>query len=137
MNRAELAFAWAVRQVRVQPPFPETTGNEPIPPGFALRRGWGSELERALVFLAVLEQFGLEDDSASALHGALVYCPGADKKQRLWACGVAVGNKPNALYLFDPRLGLPVPDSKGKGIATLEMARSDVAVLGQCCGWTN
>jgi hypothetical protein len=84
------------------------------------------------VFLALLEQFGLDEDAAAGLQGCLVLCPGGEKGgPRLWACGVAVGAEPDALYLFDPRLGLPIPGPGGKGVATLAQARSDPSVLGQ------
>jgi hypothetical protein len=33
------------------------------------------------------------------------------------------------LYLFDPRLGLPIPGPDGKGVATLEQLRGDDALL--------
>lgn len=45
---------------------------------------------------------------------------------RLWCIGVPIGNE---LYLFEPRLGLPLPDPKGGGIATLRMAKTDPNVL--------
>ena len=45
---------------------------------------------------------------------------------RLWCIGVPIGNE---LYLFEPRWGLPIPDPKGPGIATLRMAKSDPNVL--------
>src|SRR5206468_3308630 len=41
LDRAELAFDWSVRQVRLQPPFPPTAGSTPIPAEFVVRRGWG------------------------------------------------------------------------------------------------
>jgi hypothetical protein len=136
LERAELAFAWVVRQVRLQPPAlqGQQAAQEAAPPAFVLRRGWGSALERALVFLALLEQFGLKDDASAGLQGALLFCPGpagGEDKSRLWACGVTIGEQPDAIYLFDPRLGLPLPGPGGKGIATLATARSDPSVLGQ------
>jgi hypothetical protein len=123
LDRAAAAFAWVMRQVRVQSP----TG-VPLPPLYALRRGWGTELDRALVFLAVLEQLTTEE--GQPLEGCLVFCSESDRL-RLWACGVAIGEKPNGLYLFDPRIGLPLPGPGGKGIATLAQVRSDPAVLEQ------
>jgi hypothetical protein len=103
LDRAATAFAWTMRQVRLEEDDPEIA-----PPAFVLRRGWGSSVERALVFLALLQQVA----SASELQGCLVYCP--DKKdgaQRLWACGVVVEGGRD-VYLFDPRLGLPLPGPK-------------------------
>jgi hypothetical protein len=129
-ERAEQAFAWVMRQVRLQAVRPSGQ-TDPAPPAFALRRGWGTALERALVFIALLEQFDLDEDAPGRLRGTLVYCPGPDRKPRLWACGVAVGTRPAALFLFDPRLGLPVPGPRGEGVATLAQASADTSVLGQ------
>jgi hypothetical protein len=142
LDRAELAFAWVVRQVRLyQPPRPEGTGMpepEPVPPGFVLRRGWGSALERGLVFLAVLEQFGLDEKAdkdhkpgRKELQSALLFCPDSSGGKRFWACGVAVVDDPKTLYLFDPRLGLPIPGPGGKGVATLAQVRDDARVFEQ------
>jgi hypothetical protein len=98
-----------------------------IPPLYALRRGWGTGLERGLVFLELLRQLGPADE----LQGCLVYCP--DKQGgplRFWACGVIVDNG-KAVYLFDPRLGLALPGPEGKGIATLTQVSKDPTVLAQ------
>ncbi len=54
-HRAEVSFAWVNRQVRLR-----ELEAEPLPPQFVLRRGWGSSLERSLIFLALLEQLGME-----------------------------------------------------------------------------
>lgn len=135
LRRAELAFEWVVRQVRLQAPPPPLPGQPedtvPTPPAWVLRRGSGTPLERALVFLALLEQFSLDDDARSGLQGVLIYCPDANKQKRFWACGVTIGGQPGAVYLFDPRLGLPLPGAGGKGIATLADAVKALEVLGQ------
>ena len=137
LHQAAAAFAWTVRQVRLEP-----SRDPPLPPEFVLRRGSGTALERALVFLSLLSHI-LDPESESAeggdekksasnsrMTGCLVYCPNKDGKDRLWACGVAIQGKTD-LYLFDPRLGLPLPGPKGEGIATLAEARTNGDVLGQ------
>jgi hypothetical protein len=127
LQRAQVAFEWVNRQIRLQGP-----GSEPAPVAFALRRGWGSSIERAMVYLALLEQYGLTEDEDAGLQGCLLLIPGKDAEPpRLWACGVAFGTKPDALYLFDPRIGLPVPGPEGKGVATLAQAQADPKVLAQ------
>lgn len=125
----------------------------PAPPGFVLRRGSGTALERAVTFLALLEQLGLSQDRKADLQGCLLFVPGRGKQPTLWACGVVLANEPeladfdpwNALpwskprpayeptpiYLFDPRLGMPLPGPNGIGIATLKQARDDPSVLAQ------
>src|SRR5438132_607129 len=55
LDRAEAGFAWVVREVRLPPPGRQPISAEPAPPAPVLRRGQGSPLERALVFLALLE----------------------------------------------------------------------------------
>ncbi len=126
LELAEAAFAWTCRQVRLAP------GDvEPAPVSFVLRRGWGNSIERALVFVALLEQFGLEEGDKSGLQGCILTLPREGGGARIWGCGVAVGDKPDGLYLFDTRMGLPVPGPKGVGIATLAQAAADATVLTQ------
>ncbi len=108
--RASAALAWATRQVRIR----EQEGDL-IPAAFVLRRGWGTSLERALVFLALVDQLGLEGCLIALPDG-----PGAPTV-RYWIPGVLVEGQ---IYLFDTRLGLPLPNPEGKGIATLAQVRS-------------
>lgn len=131
LDQAAAGFAWVCRQVRLTAPGDESILPPPLPPAQALRRGWGAPLDRAVAFLALLEQFGIEEDDATALQGCLVFIPGDKGEKRLWACGVTWGKQPDGVYLFDPRLGLPVPGPGGKGVATLKQAREDAGVLGQ------
>ncbi len=42
------------------------------------------------------------------------------------SCAALVDGKP---YLFDPALGLPIPSADGKGVATLDEAATDPAIL--------
>jgi hypothetical protein len=123
LDRASAAFAWVVREIRPV----EYYSEDPVPPAYVLRRGWGNSLERSLAFLALLEQ----DAGPEKLRGCLLTLPGAEKTgQRLWACGVVIGDGKD-VYLFDPRLGLPLPGPGGEGVATLATAAKDPAVLGQ------
>jgi hypothetical protein len=125
LERAAAAFDWVVRQTRLGVSGVQT------PPVQVLHRGWGSALDRALIFLALLEQVGSPDGRSSDLTGCLVFYPGKEPgKLTFWACGVVV-NGGRDLYLFDPRLGLAIPGPGGKGIATLAEARSRPEVLAQ------
>jgi hypothetical protein len=122
LDRAAAAFAWVMRQVRLEDKDPGTA-----PPAYVLRRGWGSGLERGLVFLALLRQAGAPGD----LQGCLVFHKGKDDSApRFWACGVLAGAA-DEIFLFDPRLGLALPGPDGQGIATLAQVRKDPAVLAQ------
>ena len=130
LDYAVAGFDWVVRQVRLPDPKDAAT-TEQAPPAAILRRGVGSALQRAQVFLALLEQFGLAEADTSGLQGCLVYRPDEKGVSQFWACGVAIGTKPDSLYLFDPRVGLPIPAPGGKGVATLAQASSDASVLAQ------
>jgi hypothetical protein len=125
LERAKRAFAWTMREVRLR-----MHGGGAAPPAFVLRRGWGTGLERALVFLALLEQIGDLDAPRPELLGCLLHVSDTSGQQRFWACGVVVGDGKD-LYLFDPRLGLPLPGPKGEGVATLAEVRKQPDVLAQ------
>ncbi len=190
LDRAAAAFAWAVREVRLASP----TDVGLTPPQFVVRRGSGTPLERALVFLELIDQLNatgptplqltkvdaagkkltLKDDAGKewsvpvgdarirvdgagdkkiddlkqgmsvavegagdktaaidawtgapppALLGCLVFCDGHAAQRDggpgdPWACGVMVYGRPE-IYLFDPRLGLPLPGEGGQGVADL------------------
>jgi hypothetical protein len=115
-DKAAAAFAWVVRQVQLR----ETPGAA-LPPQFVLRRGWGTSLERSLVFLALLRQLGLD--------GGMVFRPAPDGGKSLyaWIPGALVDGD---IFLFDTRMGLALPGPKGDGIATLRQVRADRDLLG-------
>src|SRR5262249_53523620 len=71
--------------------------------------------ERAIAFLALLDVLGID--------GCMVVVPGARKEDplRAWVPGALLGND---IYLFDTRLGFPLPGPDGKGIATLAQVRA-------------
>jgi hypothetical protein len=125
LHLAQRAFAWVMRQVRLR----QRDGDE-APPAFALRRGWGTALERALVFLALLEQLGDLEAARPEFLGCLLEVPDSSGRMVLWACGVVVGDG-TEVYVFDPRLGLPLPGPGGKGIATLAALRKQPDLLTQ------
>lgn len=157
LQRAEAAFAFVVRQVRLREGSSQASVAD-VPPQFVLRRGWGSSPERAMLFLALLRQLGLkgcmiacpadavrlEDLAvlsgisamgladlpwAALLRSSLAEPPRQDPTAwRYWLPGVVIERQ---IYLFDPRLGLPLPGPNGQGIATLEQARQQAHLLGQ------
>ncbi len=112
LERAQAAFEWVMRQVQLrQParPFPMA------PTQFVLRRGWGTSLERSLAFLATLHQL--------RIPGCMVGFPDEAANARLisWIPGALVDGE---IYLFDTRMGIPLPSPDGKGIATLRQIRT-------------
>jgi len=122
-EQAAAAFAWVMRQVRLFEP--GTAAKQPakdiLPPIVVLRRGWGTAQDRALVFLALLGQLGID--------GCVVTVPVASEGQaavRTWVTGALVNKD---IYLFDTRMGLPVPGAKGEGVATLAQVRTQPDIL--------
>jgi hypothetical protein len=118
LPRAQAAFAWAVRQVRLQ-----GGGDDagPLPVDYVVRRGFGTPLDRGLVFLELLRQFDVPGCLVTVQEPASSRFP-------LWTCGALVGRD---IYLFDPRAGIPLPRSDGKGVATLAEALKQPGVLKQ------
>ena len=58
--------------------------------------------------------------------GLLFYTPPGQKLPNPWVCAALIEGK---LYLFDPRIGLPIPGRDGTGVATLDDALADPMVL--------
>ncbi len=123
LEKLQAAFAWVVRQVRL-----EGQPRDTVPPYWALHCGRGNPMDRALVFLALLNQVEIPDrpegPGRPTFRGCLLLVN--DKPPappRLWACGVPTEDGSD-LYLFDPRLGLPLPGKDGPGsVATLKGVR--------------
>jgi hypothetical protein len=114
LEQVRQAFAWVTRQVAL-----DTRSPELRPPEFALRQGHGGPLERALVFLALLRQLDLD--------GCMIAYPGKDGPV-YWLAGVLLTEKDaSPIYLFDPRLGLPVPGPGG--VATLAQLQKQPDLL--------
>lgn len=114
LQQAEAAFAWVIRQVGAY----QSTG-PPLPPRYVLRRGSGSALERTLAFVGLLHQLDLD--------GCLVaFTPEADRFPERLLAGVLVGKE---LYLFDPRLGLPLPGAEPGAVATFAQLRKQPDLL--------
>jgi hypothetical protein len=112
LERAKTAFAWVMRQVQLR----EAERPEPLlPPQYVLRRGWGTSQERAIIFLDLLRQIDI--------HGCMMTVPGNDQsgRQVYWIPGALIDKE---IYLFDTRLGLPLPGPEGEEIATLRQIRA-------------
>jgi hypothetical protein len=112
LERAQAAFAWVVRQIQLYEP-PRPLPLAPTP--FVLRRGWGTSLERSLAFLAVLQHLGIS--------GCMIGVPQNGSNPRLapWIPGALIDKE---IYLFDSRMGIPLPAPDGKGIAALRQIRA-------------
>ena len=123
--------------------FPLTSGRLPhvyARPYDILLRGMGTEAngiwaERAWLFMVLCRQIGIDTGlitySKSNTLNRVVPKYGADldrgpRSPIVWICTALIDN--NA-YLFDARLGLEIPGPDGKGVATLEDALNDSAIL--------
>jgi hypothetical protein len=112
LELARVAFDWVVRQVDLKP---QTPGLDAWPAHDILRRGTGDGEERARVFLGLLEQLGL--DGCVVTRSIDVVVDGKrEPRELIWIPGVLIGGD---VYLFETRLGTPVPGPGGQGIATL------------------
>lgn len=115
LDQATQVFAWLMRQVRLR-----EQERDLLPPVFVLQRSWGSTLERAALFTRALGLLGIESCVVAVPYSK------QDQGLRYWVVGALIDGR---IYLFDTRMGMPVPGPGGKGIATLAQARSDPKIL--------
>lgn len=133
-QQARIAFDWVCRQMYFRPwSLMSPEGPVPVPPSpprAALRRGFGSGIEREFAFLALARQLGL--------NAVLIGPPGAENARRwelrpdrtigrgpFWAVGVKVDDD---YLLFDPWAGAAIPTPDGKGIMRLSAAKATPAL---------
>jgi hypothetical protein len=111
VEQAGVSLDWVGRQVLLREGVDRL-----VPPHYVLKRGYGTARERALVFVALLQQFEIP-------ACVLAWPATAAGNPRTLLVGVLGGDKESDIYLFDPRLGRPVPGPGGKGTATLAELR--------------
>ncbi len=116
--RATALFDWIVRNVQLD----AHSAKLPYRPWEVLVNGHGTAEQRAWVFALMARQLGLD---VVVLEVPDRDSPTADKS-RFWLPALLSNGK---LYLFDTRLGLPIPGKDGKGVATLADVRADPALL--------
>lgn len=124
LTRVRRVFDWMVRQIQLAPA--GALGQAQARPYDVLLRGMAVEAEegwseRGWLFMSLCRQLGID-------VGLLTYTAPGGSKPNSWVCAALIDGK---LYLFDPRLGLAIPGPGGEGVATLEEALSDPAVLGR------
>ena len=130
LARATRLFAWLVRNVQLVPPgalAPPGGQQAKARPYDVLLRGMATEgpgdwSERSWVFIALCRQLNID----AAVLTIVPDGPVAEAQVAAWAVAVVVDGKP---YLFDARIGLPIPGPGGKGVATLEQAIADPSIL--------
>jgi hypothetical protein len=152
LERVRRVFDWVVRQVQLVPPGSLRAADLPhvyARPYDVLLRGMATEAEgfwseRAWLFMALCRQLGIDSglitysrnnalepvipkyatnyEAEAALYGLRI----GPKPPIIWICTALVDDK---AYLFDARLGLEIPGPGGTGVATLEQALADPAIL--------
>lgn len=131
LSRARKIFEWINQQVQLVPAGTLAPGSLGLAqaqarPYDVLLRGMATEegglwSERGWLFMVLCRQIGLD-------VGLLTYQPRNRSEAIGWVCGVLADKK---VYLFDQRIGMPVPSPDGQGVATLEQAVQDPLVLAQ------
>ena len=92
-------------------------------PWQTLLYGRGDFVERASLFVLMLRQLEIESTVLAVTVGDDA---SDDASPAPWVAAVKIGSD---LYLFDTRLGLPIPGKKPGQIATLSDVRSDASLL--------
>lgn len=135
LQTAMRLFDWTVRNIALEADTGDVPPNMPQPnlpfglklqgPGYrqtdyqTLWRGLGDWHQRAGVFTQLCLQAGIPS--------AVLATQSSDTGELTpWSVGVLVGDQ---IYLFHPKLGLPIPGPEQTGIATLEEARKDASVM--------
>ncbi len=151
LTRARRVFEWIVEQIQLVPP--GSLGSNQASQVYArpfdlLLRGMGTEsqgywAERSWMFMAFCRQLGIDVGlltyskgnvveplipKAAGVAGAMPPALGgaANRPPIIWICAALIGDE---AYLFDARVGLPIPGPGGEGVATLKQAMSDPAIL--------
>ena len=135
LQTAMRLFDWTVRNIALEADTGSVPPNMPRPnlslgmemqgPGYrqtdyqTLWRGLGDWQQRAGVFTQLCMQAGIP--------AAVLATQSEGTGQRTpWSVGVLIGDQ---IYLFHPKLGLPIPGPEQVGVATLEQARKDASVM--------
>lgn len=152
LDRVRRVFEWLVEQIQLVPA--GSLGTQQLRQVIArpydiLLRGMGTEsegfwAERSWLFMVLCRQLGVDSGLVTYTRGNILEPrlpkAGGDgqegsgllgsgrlpKPAIVWLCTALVDGK---AYLFDARIGLPVPGPGGKGIATLQDAIADPAIL--------
>jgi hypothetical protein len=134
--RATKLFDWTVRNIQLD----ADDAAAPLRPWQAVANGRGTAKQRAWVFALLCRQQGLDvvilsvPDTARAASTSPSESTAAGTandsptKSRFWVAALVSDGE---LYLFDPRLGLPIPGKDGKGVATLREVQLDASLLRQ------
>ena len=145
IDRVRRVFDWVVRQIQLVPPGALASARLPhvfARPYDVLLRGMATEAEgvwaeRAWLFMALCRQIDIDTGlitytKSDTLELRVPRYDSTDGPTRgrkvpiVWVCAALIDDKP---YLFDARLGHEVPGPNGQGVATLDQAMADPAIL--------
>lgn len=135
LQTAMRLFDWTIRNIALEPdemPVPPQLPVPPMPPGMpfegpgyrqtdyqTLWRGRGDWLQRCGVFTQLCLQAGIPT--------AILATQSDETGARTpWSVGVLIEKH---IFLFEPRLGLPIAGPNQTGVATLAQARRDPTVM--------
>ena len=118
VGRASALFDWTVRNIQLD----ADADAPPHRPWHTLLYGRGTADQRAWVFAALCRQQGLH----VVMLGIPLAKPADGNAATYWLPALFSNNQ---LYLFDTRLGLPIPGPNGQGVATLDQVLKDDALL--------
>jgi hypothetical protein len=149
LARVRRVFDWLVSQIPLAPA--GSLGTRQLPqviarPYDVLLRGFATEsegfwAERSWLFMALCRQLGVDVGlltyskgnvveplvkKGGQAEGDILTIGRSPRPVIFWICAALIDDK---AYLFDARVGMPVPSPDGKGVATLEQALGDPAVL--------
>lgn len=119
LARARNLFDWVVRNIQLDR---QESSALNYTPGQTLLVGHGDAIDRAWLFILLARQLRLD--------AVMLAFEDADEPDglRLWLPALLTDGQ---LYLFDPRLGLPIPGPNGEAVATLSQVAADEALLRQ------
>jgi hypothetical protein len=122
LTAARNLFDWTVRNIQLDEDRPD---REPQMPWETLFCGHGTELERAWVYVLLLRQCDIDAailalpakpaTPTAAKDGKDAAKPAAANPSELrpWCVVALIGDKNKEFYLFEPRLGVPIPSAGG------------------------
>ncbi len=116
---AERLFDWTVRDLQLRGDVVPSPNRVLHTPRDILLLSRATVEERGWIFVLLARQLGLD--------AVMLFLPQADDQPpKPWAVALLHDND---LYLFDPRLGLPIPGPSGQGVATLAQVAADDSLL--------
>ncbi|MBN2296749.1 MAG: hypothetical protein JXM70_30265, partial [Pirellulales bacterium] len=102
LHRAKRLFDWTVRNIQLEQSSFAGKSEAPQWAWETILMGQGTAVDRAWVFALLARQQGID--------AVLLALPKTDGSLEVWTVGVLYQGK---LYLFDPKLGLPIPGPEG------------------------